>query len=187
MKVWGCPVYVLDPTVQDGKKLPRWKPKSRRGQFLGFSKRHANTVGLIRNLTTGSISTQFHVVYDDWFTTIPSTVGVHDEEEVPDTWEDLLAFQRVRYWDGEDGDPPELTDDWLDDEERNQRRDRELRRRRRPAPAPRVEVEEQDPDHGPPVVDPVVHDDTDFDNDNDRNGSDGNNNDDGSNGPGAHL
>ena len=27
--VWGCPVYVLDPTVQDGKKLPRWKPKSR--------------------------------------------------------------------------------------------------------------------------------------------------------------
>jgi transposase InsO family protein len=24
--VWGCPVYVLDPMLQDGKKLPRWRP-----------------------------------------------------------------------------------------------------------------------------------------------------------------
>lgn len=23
-KVWGCPTYVLDPQLQDGKKLPRW-------------------------------------------------------------------------------------------------------------------------------------------------------------------
>ena len=23
--VWGCPVYVLDSTLADGKKLPRWK------------------------------------------------------------------------------------------------------------------------------------------------------------------
>ena len=22
--VWGCPVYVLDPKLQDGKKLPKW-------------------------------------------------------------------------------------------------------------------------------------------------------------------
>ena len=21
-KVWGCPVYVLDPTLQDGKNIP---------------------------------------------------------------------------------------------------------------------------------------------------------------------
>lgn len=57
--VWGCPAYVLDPKIQDGKKLPRWEPKSRRGQFLGFSKRHASTIGLIRNPKTGSISPQF--------------------------------------------------------------------------------------------------------------------------------
>ena len=25
---WGCPVYVLDSTLQDGKKLPRWKSRS---------------------------------------------------------------------------------------------------------------------------------------------------------------
>jgi hypothetical protein len=22
--VWGCPVYVLDPKLQDGKKIPKW-------------------------------------------------------------------------------------------------------------------------------------------------------------------
>jgi hypothetical protein len=26
LHVWGCPVYVLDKTLQDGKKLPRWTP-----------------------------------------------------------------------------------------------------------------------------------------------------------------
>jgi hypothetical protein len=24
--VWGCPVYVLDKTLGDGKKIPKWKP-----------------------------------------------------------------------------------------------------------------------------------------------------------------
>ena len=24
--VWGCPTYVLDPKIQDGKKLPHWQP-----------------------------------------------------------------------------------------------------------------------------------------------------------------
>lgn len=33
----GCPTYVLDPALHDGKKIPRWKPRSRRGIFLGFS------------------------------------------------------------------------------------------------------------------------------------------------------
>ncbi len=22
--VWGCPVYVLDPKLQDGQKIPKW-------------------------------------------------------------------------------------------------------------------------------------------------------------------
>ena len=42
--VWGCPTYVLDPKIQDGKKISRWQPKSRHGQFLGFSKRHASAI-----------------------------------------------------------------------------------------------------------------------------------------------
>ena len=26
LHTWGCPVYVLGPTLQSGKKLPRWQP-----------------------------------------------------------------------------------------------------------------------------------------------------------------
>jgi hypothetical protein len=52
-KVWGCPVYVLDPKLQDGKKLPRWEPRLRVGQFVGQSKVHATSVGLIKNVKTG--------------------------------------------------------------------------------------------------------------------------------------
>ena len=36
--VWGCPTYVLEPKLQDGRKLPKWSPRAKRGQFLGFSK-----------------------------------------------------------------------------------------------------------------------------------------------------
>ena len=62
---WGCPVYVLDPRLQDGKKIPKWEPQSRQGQYMGSSPLHASTVGLVRNLRTFKISPQFHVVYDD--------------------------------------------------------------------------------------------------------------------------
>jgi hypothetical protein len=92
-RVWGCPAYVLDPTVQDGKKLPRWKPKARRGQFLGMSRRHASTIGLIRNLNTGSVTPQFHLVYDDLFTTLPSNIDPN-QIEPPSNLDNLLMFSR---------------------------------------------------------------------------------------------
>jgi hypothetical protein len=28
LHVWGCPVYVLDPKIQQGQKLSRWEPRS---------------------------------------------------------------------------------------------------------------------------------------------------------------
>jgi hypothetical protein len=40
-RVWGCPAYVLDPKLQDGKKLPKWTTRSRRGQFLGILNTHS--------------------------------------------------------------------------------------------------------------------------------------------------
>ena len=94
--IWGCLAYVLDPKVQDGKKLPRWQPKARRGQFLGYSKKHASNIALIRNVRTGSISSQFHIVFDEWFTTIPS--GVDPENiPIPSNWKDLLQFSHYKY------------------------------------------------------------------------------------------
>jgi hypothetical protein len=46
LRVWGCPVYVLDPALQDGKKIPKWNPCARHGVFLGFSSKHSSTVGV---------------------------------------------------------------------------------------------------------------------------------------------
>jgi hypothetical protein len=68
--VWGCPSFVLDPRLQDGHKMPKWEPRARQGQFLGFSDKHSSTIGILRNLTTGFISAQYHVVYDALFTTV---------------------------------------------------------------------------------------------------------------------
>jgi hypothetical protein len=58
LHVWGCPVYVMDPQMQQGRKLPRWQPRSRRGVNLGFSLQHSSEVTLISNLQTGIIDTQ---------------------------------------------------------------------------------------------------------------------------------
>ena len=69
-KTWGCPAYVLDPKLQDGKKLPKWDPRTRQGQYLYRSPKHASSVRLIRNLNTGCISPQFHVIYDTQFQTV---------------------------------------------------------------------------------------------------------------------
>lgn len=100
-KVWGCPVYVLEPTLQDGKKLPRWQPRSKLGQFLGRSKVHASSVGLIRNLKTGKISSQFHVVYDDHFTTLSVNKRPGDVA-IPTEWVNLFKYSREKHYDDAD-------------------------------------------------------------------------------------
>jgi hypothetical protein len=70
--VFGCPVYVLDASLQDGKKIPKWNPWARLGLFLGFSDLHSSQVPLVMNVDTGKISPQFHVIFDDTFQTVNS-------------------------------------------------------------------------------------------------------------------
>ena len=66
LHVWGCPSFVLEPKLQKpGVKIPKWAPRSQQGHFMGFSKLHSTLIGLILNPHTGTISPQFHVVYDD--------------------------------------------------------------------------------------------------------------------------
>ena len=106
----GCPAYVLDPTLQDGQKIPKWKPRSRVGQYMGLSPLHASTVGVVRNLKTGRLSPQFHVVYDDKFETVST-----DFESQPLHWEELLITSSFKSdFCGEED--PELETEWLDDE-----------------------------------------------------------------------
>ena len=73
-KVWGCPVYVLDPTLQDGKRLPKWTPKSHLGMYMGSSPSHSETVARILSLETGYVSAQYHVVYDELFSSVQGTL-----------------------------------------------------------------------------------------------------------------
>ena len=85
---WGCPCYVLAPKLQDGAKIPKWNPRARGGIYIGNSPYHSSTVGLIRNLRTGNILPQFHVVYNDYFETVLSS-----PEQEPDSWEEIVVFQ----------------------------------------------------------------------------------------------
>ena len=74
LHVWGCPVYVLEKAISDGKKIPRWKPRSTRCVNMGLSKKHASTVPMVLNPETGYITPQFHIVFDDWFATVATNV-----------------------------------------------------------------------------------------------------------------
>ena len=102
MHTWGCPVYVLEPKLTDaGGKIPKWKPRSRRGQYLGKSPVHAETVALVRNLRTGYLSPQYHVVYDDAFKTVYAS-----DDKPPPEWEDMCIFQRFQAEFDEGAPPP---------------------------------------------------------------------------------
>ena len=79
LHVWGCPVYCLEKEMHDGKKLPRWKPRSHRTMNMGLSAKHASTVPLVLNLDTGYINSQFNIVFDDWFATVTASL-----ESLPD-------------------------------------------------------------------------------------------------------
>ena len=53
-----------------GVKIPKWDPRSRRGVNIGFRKMHSKKVGFVINLLTGSISPQYHVVFDYMLSTV---------------------------------------------------------------------------------------------------------------------
>ena len=77
--VWVCSDFVLDAKLQDGKKLPKWNRRARMGQFLGFLKEQSSSVALVRNLHTGYVSPQYHVMFDDKYETILN-MGMSEEQ-----------------------------------------------------------------------------------------------------------
>jgi hypothetical protein len=106
---WGCPAYVLQPQLQDDNSLPKWKPHSRRGQFLGVSEFHCQkSVHLVCNLFTHRVSPQFHTVMDPQFTMVYAESG-----EPPPEWEDLLIYSKYQAdLDLEIDGVPELAPEW---------------------------------------------------------------------------
>lgn len=71
---FGCPAYALDGRIQSGKKAKKWEVCARLAIYLGPSPQHARSVGLVLSLVTGLVSPQFHVKYDDTFSTLRNSV-----------------------------------------------------------------------------------------------------------------
>ena len=84
---FGCPVYVLDDHLKSGLAVPpKWEPRARIRIYVGRSQFHASSVSLILNPSTGHVSPQYHLVYDDDFTIIPHMRA----GTVPPNWADLV-------------------------------------------------------------------------------------------------
>ena len=99
--VWGCPIYVLDKTIADRKKIPKWEKRSAHGMYMGMSPKHASSVPLVLNLETGSITPQFQFVFDNWFATVST-----DEDALPDfksdEWLKMFGDSAYQYMIDED-------------------------------------------------------------------------------------
>ena len=133
VRVWGSPLYILDPRLQNGKKIQKWEKRSTTGAFMGFSSNHSSTVNLALNKTTASITPQFHVVHDEIFTTIHN----FSSEISNDLWENLTIISRHNDWVpntddfGQEIPSPSVPIEWIDSEEMTLRRDKERLRFRR--------------------------------------------------------
>ena len=65
-------MYVLDAHLQCADFITIWDEEVRVGLYVGTSQIHAGNVSLILNPSTGHVSPQFHVVFDETVSTIPS-------------------------------------------------------------------------------------------------------------------
>ena len=76
---FGCPAYVLHSKLQSGRKQKehKWEDRARISINLGPSPRHGKSVHLLLNVTTGIITPQFHVQFDDAFDTTRRGSEVH--------------------------------------------------------------------------------------------------------------
>ena len=101
-----------------------------------FSDEHSTLVANVQNLTTGYISPQYHVLFDDLFET-----AIREGENGPvidRICNDL--FDSSRYWYAEEEfdsngqliyRPPPLADLWLDERGRRERKDKHGKQRLR--------------------------------------------------------
>jgi hypothetical protein len=74
-------VFVLDKKLQDGDSLPKWKKRCWTGAYIGQSLQHGGNVPLIYNPLTTHISPQYHVTFDDQFSTVTGTTATLTEED----------------------------------------------------------------------------------------------------------
>jgi hypothetical protein len=76
--------------TQSGKKIPKWMPRARVGIYVRKSLRHARSVSLVLNPSTGLVSPQYHCKYDDTFETVR---GIR--EETHGTWREKCGLTKA--------------------------------------------------------------------------------------------
>jgi len=69
----------------------KWEPRSRLGIYIGHSPCHAGTVPLVLNPRTLHVSPQFHVAFDDHFTTVPYLAS----GDMPPNWLEIVKKSEV--------------------------------------------------------------------------------------------
>lgn len=69
-RVFGSPAYVLDKCLQDDDSLAKWKSRSWLEVYIGHSLVHTGNVPVIYNPITMHVSPQYHVVFDNQFTSV---------------------------------------------------------------------------------------------------------------------
>ena len=72
---FGCPAFVLDRKLQEGKRISKWEYRARIGIYLGRSPAYGRNVSLILNRETGHVSPQFHIRLDPTYKSIDSSIG----------------------------------------------------------------------------------------------------------------
>jgi hypothetical protein len=119
--VWGVSLYVLEPKLQNGQKLPKWNRQSRLGQFFGYSDEHSILFANIWHLKMGYFRPQYHVVFDDLFKNVFSSGA--DNALINSICKNLYG-QSCKFYATDEYDahnnlvykPPPLDEVWLDAE-----------------------------------------------------------------------
>ena len=88
---FGCPVFVLDDQLQQGRRPPggKWKERARIGLYLGRSPQHSRNVALVLNIKTARVSPQFHVKIDSMFHSVKNSTK---QERTTSTWLEAAGF-----------------------------------------------------------------------------------------------
>ena len=79
-QVFGCPAYVLEKNLADNNGIPKWKACSYQGVYVSHSDVHASNVVLVWNPLTKLVLPQYHVIFDEEFTTVLSDKPLNLED-----------------------------------------------------------------------------------------------------------
>ena len=70
-RIFGCPAFVLHKTMQDNPGSTKtWTERCWQGIYVGTSSQHASTVALVYNPSTRHVTPQYHVTFDESFSTV---------------------------------------------------------------------------------------------------------------------